>query len=295
MNFIQVSFPIQSQEADASEQALSLSGALAVTLQDAQDQPLLEPGVGETPIWDEAIIKALYPEETDCLSLISKLADSLPSLNLETIQFELIKDQPWERAWMIDFKPLCFGKNFWIYPSNIPVKPHHLALVLDPGLAFGTGTHPTTAMCLEYLATHPCDNKTLIDFGCGSGILALAALKLGASEVIALDNDPQALTATLENAKRNNLLDNHQLKVLDSLHTPKIQVDILIANILAGPLVNLAIQFSNLVKPQGRIVLSGILKNQANKIKRAYESYFESFDTQIEGDWVRIDAIRKNI
>ena len=293
MNFIQLSFPIEAAESEISEEALHTSGALAISLQDAKDQPLLEPGVGETPIWDHAIIKALYPEETDCLNLLSGLAESLPLLDLTKVQFELVKDQAWERAWMIDFRPMCFGKKLWIYPSNIPVAADHLALILDPGLAFGTGTHPTTAMCLTYLASVDCRGKTIIDFGCGSGILALAALKLGAKEVFALDNDPQALVATRENAKRNNLLKDN-LIILDSFQIPKITADILIANILAGPLVNLAQQFASLIKPKGSIALSGILKDQAKKVKKAYEPYFEYFDMREEGDWIRIDAKRKS-
>lgn len=292
MSFIQISFPIHSEHAEISEDVLNSLGALAVMFEDAQDQPILEPGVGETPLWTEAVIKALFPEDADCMVILSGLAQDLPLLNIESVNFELLKDQAWERAWMIDFKPMCFGHKLWIYPSNIPVEPHHLALVLDPGLAFGTGTHPTTRMCLDYLAAVKCKDRDIMDFGCGSGILALAALKLGARKVIAIDNDPQALVATKDNAERNNLY-SEKLIILNSLDIPKEPVDLLIANILAAPLVNLATLFSKLVKPRGAIALSGILKNQTKEILNAYEPYFQFFDVRVEGDWVRVDAKRK--
>ncbi len=291
-NFIQISFEIHAQEAQISEEVLNSLGALAVSFEDAKDQPILEPGVGETPLWSEAVIKSLFPEETDCMVVLAGLSEGLPLLNLESVNFELLADQAWERAWMIDFKPMCFGKKFWIYPSNIPVPADHLALVLDPGLAFGTGTHPTTSMCLDYLASIDCKDKIIMDFGCGSGILALAALKLGAQKVIAIDNDPQALIATKDNAERNNLY-SENLIILDSINIPKTPVDILLANILAAPLVNFAPLFSRLVKPQGAIALSGILQNQTQEIIDAYAPYFEFFDMRTLGDWVRIDAKRK--
>jgi len=294
MSFIQISFPINSQEAEISEEVLNNLGALAVMFEDAQDQPILEPGVGETPLWSEAVIKALFPESADCMDLLAGLAEDLPLLDLELINFELIKDQAWERAWMIDFKPMSFGKNknFWIVPSNIPAPEDHLAIILDPGLAFGTGTHPTTKMCLDYLADIDCKNKIMMDFGCGSGILALAALKLGAKKLIAIDNDPQALIATKDNAERNNLY-SQDLIILNHLDFPKDPVDILIANILAAPLVQLAELFSSLVKPKGLIALSGILNTQTQDILKAYEAYFEDLKLCIEGDWVRVDGKRK--
>ncbi len=313
MSFIQISFPIHSQEAEISEDVLNSLGALAVMFEDAQDQPILEPGVGETPLWNEAVIKALFPEETDCMSLLAGLAEGLPLLDLELINFELLKDQAWERAWMIDFKPMSFGKNknFWIVPSNIQAPEDHLAIILDPGLAFGTGTHPTTKMCLDYLADIDCKNKIIIDFGCGSGILALAALKLGAQKLIAIDNDPQALIATQDNAERNNLL-SENLLILNSAdivsplagdtglkmklgerEAALAAVDILIANILAAPLVQLAELFSSLVKPKGLIALSGILNTQTQDILKAYEPYFEDLKICTEGDWVRVDGKRK--
>ncbi len=296
MNFIQISFSIFSDQAENTEEALIDSGALSITFQDAQDQPILEPGVGETPLWNEVVVKALYAEESDCLDIFAALADTLPLLDLEEIQVELIKNQAWERAWMEDFKPMCFGEKLWIYPSNIPVPKDHLAIILDPGLAFGTGTHPTTAMCLTYLAKTNCQEKTVLDFGCGSGILAIAALKLGAQKAIGIDNDPQALIATRDNANRNQI-NPEDLLILDSKKSysePYSEpVDILIANILAEPLINLASQFANLLKSQGSLALSGILKNQALLVQKAYEPYFENFKISTQDDWVCLDARRK--
>lgn len=293
MNFIQISFPIFSQQADLTEAGLLETGALAVCFEDAQDQPVLEPAVGETPLWDQIIIKAIYPENTDCLALFSQLAESLDFIDLETVQFEKIPEKIWERVWMDEFKPKCFGEKLWVYPSNFKIPGDHLALILDPGLAFGTGTHPTTAMCLTYLAQTNCQDKIILDFGCGSGILAIAALKLGAQKAIGIDNDPQALIATRDNADRNQI-NLEKLSVLDVTEAYTTPVDILVANILAAPLIERASQFAALLKPKGQLALSGILRSQAELVRQAYEPYFENFKTIFQDDWVCIQAEKIN-
>jgi len=316
MNFIQISFPLKAIHTeipmDQIELALENSGALAITFQDDADQPILEPGVGETPLWEAVLIKAIYPNETDCIKLLSKINEFFPEMDLSMIHFELVQHQAWERVWMENFKPLCFGEKFWIIPSHLsenlsnnlsdlsrPIDTKY-SIILDPGLAFGTGTHPTTAMCLDYLATNDCEDKMIMDFGCGSGILALAALKLGAKKVIAIDNDPQALIATKENAEKNNLY-SEKLLILNTLDLDQLNqknpgvlpVDLLVANILAAPLINLAQSFASWVKPKGKIVLSGILKNQQASIEKAYAPYFTHLDLRTQEDWIRIDGVKK--
>lgn len=280
----------QNHQKDVSE-IMEAAGAVSITYQDAGDQPVLEPLPGETPLWDDIIITGLFDEDSSAnIPNTLFLLKDTPNLNIKELKTEIIEDQDWERAWMNDFHPMKFGNNLWIYPSwsEIP-DDDSVKLLLDPGLAFGTGTHPTTALCLEWLDNNPPCNQTVIDYGCGSGILAIAAAKLGATSIAATDIDEQALLATRDNMQRNHVADGIITTCFpDQLNqTP---VDLVIANILSGPLVELSETLLDLIKPSGHIVLSGILHNQADNILAAYSHSLENIQVQQQDDWIRISG-----
>ena len=272
---------------EAAEQMLMAAGALSVSLGDAGDSPVLEPGPGETPLWPENTLSALFEASTPLDALIPALERSL---SLRTpARVETLPDQDWERAWMSAFRPMRFGDKLWICPSWEPVPdPRAVNLLLDPGLAFGTGTHPTTALCLEWLDAHPPQGAEVIDYGCGSGILGLAALKLGARHAWAVDIDPQALTATRDNAARNAI----PAGALDAIFTqdlPPLAADLIMANILAGPLLELAPRLCRLLKPGGRLVLSGILAEQVEAVRAAYASCIAKWEPlAVRDGWARL-------
>jgi len=207
---------------------------------------------------------------------------------LPTYQLEILEDKDWERAWMENFHPMSFGKRLWICPSWCnPVEPEAVNLLLDPGLAFGTGTHPTTSLCLKWLDSFNIENKIVIDYGCGSGVLGVAALLLGAKHMYGVDNDPQALIASKENAKRNGLPEEKiSLHLPDNM--PNIQADIMMANILAQPLINLASHLANLTRPGGSIILSGILEEQAEAVSHAYSHWFQMTTPIADEGWIRL-------
>lgn len=292
MSWLQLTVQIPKNQSDTLEAAMMAAGAVSITMLDAEDQPILEPGPSETPLWDQLKLVGLFDKPCDGDEIIATIKSMLCLENMPLVEMEDIEDQDWERAWLDDFKPMCFADKLWVYPSNHTPKPGETAIILDPGLAFGTGTHPTTAMCLAYLAEIDCHDKTVIDYGCGSGILAIAALKLGASHAICVDNDPQALTATLENAKRNNI-DPSKLTVVSPVEVPHTRVDILVANILAGPLQDLAETFSYLLKHSGKIALSGILAEQGEAVLERYKAHFEMGHVKRDGDWVRLDGVKE--
>jgi ribosomal protein L11 methyltransferase len=292
MSFQQLHLLIPSKQTEQFEDALLGLNALSITLQDAQDEPIFEPELGTMPLWSQTKLTALFDVTVDLKKVVTELANQFSN---ETLIYELeqVADQVWERAWLKYFKPLQFGERLWICPSGYELPdPNAVNILLDPGLAFGTGTHPTTALCLEWLATHDINNNTVIDYGCGSGILAIAALKLGARETWAIDHDPQALQATEHNAERNQIT-QLQLHLGHAADVPdNLQVDVLIANILAQPLLELAPLFSRYVKTGGQIILSGILVEQAEAIKAAYAPFCSELTLEQSGDWVRIDAIK---
>jgi len=274
------------------ENAMESANALSITFQDAKDTPVLEPLPGETPLWDELIITALFDYDTDLSKLTNALETHREEWHVGSVLVETIEDQDWERVWMKDFHPMQFGDNLWIYPSNYDVpEDDSVKILLDPGLAFGTGTHPTTSLCLEWLdQNHPTD-KLVIDYGCGSGILALAAAKLGSKNIIATDIDPQALTATYDNMERNNISkDAIQCYLPDDC--PQQPADLLLANILCGPLCELFPLFASLTRSGGQLVLSGILSEQKDQILETYSAAFKDFEVKILEDWVRISAIK---
>ncbi len=267
-------------------------GAISVSLQDEGDQPIFEPKPGEIPIWPNTRVIALFEKGVDLGRVRSAVLESQDEGSLSDWREEEIHDQAWERAWLEHFRPMPFGKRLWVIPTgfDLPDQPEAVCVRLDPGLAFGTGTHPTTALCLEWLDGQALQGKTVIDFGCGSGILAVAALLLGAERAIATDIDRQALTATADNAVKNGVADRVNCYLANRM--PKLEADILLANILANPLIELSGHLASLVHPGGSIVLSGILREQAGEVLRAYEPYFVMEEPVFLDDWTRLSGIR---
>jgi ribosomal protein L11 methyltransferase len=294
MNWLQCFIDIPRQQAEQYEDLLLALGASSVTYRDAADQPLFEPGPGEIALWDNVQLVGLFTEEFTEDTLRTQLAAEFGTA-LPPVRFEPLEDQVWERAWIEHFQPMAFGKRLWIYPSWAEVPDDgSVVLRLDPGLAFGTGTHPTTALCLEWLDAQNMQDKTVIDYGCGSGILAIAALLLGARSALCVDNDPQALTATQDNAQQNHCADKLQMKLVEtSGESLNAQADVVLANILAGPLRELAPLIAPLVKPGGDLVLSGILAEQAGDVMNAYRAFGLVFEPPaIREEWVRLVAKR---
>lgn len=298
MPWLELQLTIDAATQPQAEAALDDLGALSVTLMDADvDTPdeaaIFEPGVGETPLWRTLTLLALFEAEADRSGLLHVLHDALPELAPDRIVFREVADQDWERAWMDLFQPMRFGRRLWIYPWNIdpPAGDDGAALVrLDPGLAFGTGTHPTTALCLEWLDSLDLAGKHVVDYGCGSGVLAIAALKLGAATAIGVDNDPQALTASHDNATRNGVGDRLSLHLPNAL-PPDTRGDAFVANILSGPLHELAPRFAALCKPGAPFALSGILAGQESELLERYAGCgFTNLRATTREDWVRIDG-----
>ncbi|HGG60491.1 MAG TPA: 50S ribosomal protein L11 methyltransferase [Gammaproteobacteria bacterium] len=293
MSWLQCQFELSPADLPIAEERLEALGCQSVTLMDAQDQPLLEPLPGEMPLWNRISVLALFPGSTDPALL--RLA-FLDNLDIEVIgwRHKRLEDQAWERAWMADFKPMRFGRRLWIVPSWAePPEPEAVNLMLDPGLAFGSGTHPTTALCLEWLDAHPPRDQEVIDYGCGSGILALAALGLGARFVHGVDIDPQAIEASRQNAERNRIpADRYRFTEVDA---PGMRpADLAMANILAGPLIANASQISRLVKSKGSIILSGILDEQADDVVQAYLPWFRITEQRSSKGWRLIAARRED-
>ncbi len=291
MAWQQVRFEFDGAELATVESVLEALGAEAITLEDAEDHPLYEPLPGETPVWPRVTLSALFAEDADTQALRDAIA-AVEGLSLLRWESERVGDRDWVRAWMDQFAPMRFGERLWICPSwQTPPVADAVNLMLDPGLAFGSGTHPTTALCLEWLDAHPPECRDVIDYGCGSGILALAALKLGARFVAAVDIDPQALTATRDNVERNgDYSGNYLLCRPDGL--PPDAVDVLLANILANPLIELAPRLASHVRSGGWAVLSGILEAQADAVADAYRPWFDIAARSVKHGWVRLDCQR---
>ncbi|MDF7671398.1 50S ribosomal protein L11 methyltransferase [Orbaceae bacterium ESL0721] len=283
MPWIQLKISTTNQIAEQISDQLIESGAVSVTFQDSQDTPIFEPLPGETRLWGQTDVVGLYEADTDIDAL-----KHLLNLDQYNYKFEQLEDKDWEREWMDNFHPMQFGERLWICPSwcDIP-DANAVNVMLDPGLAFGTGTHPTTALCLAWLDSLDLKGKTVIDYGCGSGILAIAALKLGAKEAIGIDIDPQALQASLDNAERNQVSDKLTLYLAND-RPANLVADVVVANILAGPLKELAPDIIQLVKPNGMLGLSGILSSQAETVSSAYEADFCLEPTAEQDEWCRI-------
>ncbi|MCW9699762.1 50S ribosomal protein L11 methyltransferase [Avibacterium sp. 20-129] len=293
MAWVQIRINSTNQQAETISDYLEEIGSVSVTFMDSQDTPIFEPLPGETRLWGNTDVIALFDAETDMQQIVA-LLKSAGHLSKETAyKIEQIEDKDWEREWMDNFHPMQFGKRLWICPSwrDVPDQ-NAVNVMLDPGLAFGTGTHPTTALCLEWLDSLDLSNKTVIDFGCGSGILAIAALKLGAKNAIGIDIDPQAILASRNNAEQNGVSDRLQLFLAKDAPAD-LQADVVVANILAGPLKELAPTITQLVKPQGLLGLSGILETQAQSVCQAYENQFILEPVAIREEWCRITGKNK--
>ncbi len=306
MSWLQLKLAIPEAQASRCEAKLEALGALSVTLQDAADDPIFEPAPGAAPLWRLLVVTALFDAGADLVAVRGALREELGDDAVNTAQIETLEDRDWTREWMRDFKPMQFGERLWVCPSGFePPVLDAINLRLDPGLAFGTGTHPTTRLCLRWLDGADIADTTVIDFGCGSGILAVAAARLGARRVVAVDNDPQALSATVENALRNDLAGCVEDCAPDSATSgescievclpdavPEIQADIVLANILAGPLIALAPRLAAHVRPGGDIVLSGILLEQEAEVRAAYAPLFAMDPQVLDEDWVRLTGKR---
>lgn len=303
MPFLELTLRCTEATQPRYENALEDVGALAVTMLDADadtsnERAILEPGVGQTPLWNELVLTALFPAETNALALLAALEAFDAGLDWSSAGFRAVEDEDWERAWLDQFQPMRFGQRTWIVPWNheLPeaAQAADAAVVrLDPGLAFGSGTHPTTALCLRWLdqlsAEGELQGRTVLDFGCGSGILALAALKLGAAAAVGVDNDPQALTATADNGERNGV---HIAAWLPQ-DEPAATYPVVVANILASALDALADLLAARVAPGGRIALSGILHGQEGELLERYAPWFEQLEAVQDGDWMRISGVRR--
>lgn len=292
MAWHQLSVVTDEQTAPELSDFFSELGAVSVTYSDAEDEPVYEPAIDQTQIWSNTRVTALFELDADPDVLQTLMFNSFIGQPLHQWQVEVIQDQAWERAWMEHFKPMHFAGRLWVCPSGQEVtEPGQVCMTLDPGLAFGTGTHPTTALCLEWLAGHDLQNKVMIDYGCGSGILAVAALLLGAEQAHAVDIDPQAITATQYNAEKNQVLDRISYYLPEQFTVSGAEV--VVANILAKPLIELSVTIAGLVKPGGYLVLSGILNEQAEAVADAYRAQgLQVAEPVSQEDWCRLDAER---
>ena len=297
MPWIQLQIPADPDNADQLEDLLMEMGCDAVSMEDAADQPLYEPDPGTTPLWSQTTVTGLFDSDRDIEQLCADIRDAWHQQTqqaLPEIEVTLVEDKDWERAWMDNFQPLKFGERLWIVPSwHEAPDPDAANLMLDPGLAFGTGTHPTTALCLEWLDGQDVQGKQVIDYGCGSGILGLAALLLGANLVIGVDTDPQALEASRENARRNGV-DDSKLALYLPEDEPDKQADVMLANILAQPLIGLAPHLASRTRPGGDLVLSGILSNQVREVVAAYEPWFVMDEPEQREEWIRLTGRRND-
>lgn len=282
---------LESLPADAVETILTRHGAEAITLSDAADSPVLEPAPGETPLWEQVCITGLFAPSADFPALEKDLLCTLGIPTLPDWHVETLEDRAWEREWLKDFRPMRFGRRLWVVPGDQPVPAGDALIVrLDPGLAFGTGTHPTTRLCLEWLETLPLTQLRVLDFGCGSGILSIAAALLGAHSVVALDIDGQALTATRSNALQNGVAD--RIETCDDIASTGGEFDIVVANILAGTLELNAGTICSRLKPGGALALAGILDHQATHVAGVFEEWIDFDVPAIDGEWVRLTGSR---
>ncbi len=295
MDWQQFVMNLESLDPADVEDVFMRHGACSVTLSDAGDDPVLEPGPGETPLWARTRLTALFDAGLDLEAVAASIRDQFATDLPLSYRIEVLADRDWEREWLKDFGPMRFGKSLWVCPtgSGSP-EPDAIVVELDPGLAFGTGTHPTTALCLEWLDSLDLSGRTLIDYGSGSGILAIAALKLGAALATAYDIDPQAVLASADNARRNGVAE--RLAVTQHAADLDTPADVVVANILAGPLVELATEILDLTITGGKLALSGILSSQVTEVEAAYAKglRFDSpaFLEQDGQTWARLTGIR---
>ncbi len=305
MSWIEFSVHCSAGQAEPFEDFLLTQGALAVTFQDLKDDAIFEPALGTTPLWQHTKLTALFDTQVNPEALFARFQAQFKDAP-KNFHAQALEDRDWEREWLKHYRSMCFGERLWVIP-NLPeytqtlppeIKADHQVLLMDPGLAFGTGTHETTALCLEWLAQHSLQEKYVIDYGCGSGILAVAAKLLGAANVAGCDLDPQALLASRENAARNSVNEHCLFESVSEFrtrfqNTPAVKADIVLANILAGTLEILCEELANLLDADGMIVLSGILDTQAEHLIEVYQKYFHAFEQVNKNNWVRISARKK--
>ena len=292
MSWKQISFEVKKSEIDFISEVLIGLGSLSITYSDAQDDAIYEPPVGQTPLWDSVKVNALFSSEVNQKSIETSILKICNIIVIETLELE---DRVWEDECKKDFPSMRFGKRLWVCPSwdtDTKFSNDSLVINMDPGLAFGTGTHQTTSLCLEYLDSNPPENLQVIDFGCGTGVLAIAAAKLGAKSVVAIDNDPQAVLSSKENVAKNNY--ENIISTIHSIDQKEgIECDLLIANILANPLIELEPLFSDLVCSNGMLLLSGILKEQVDRVVNCYSVNFSNIKVLNKDGWFRISAKRR--
>jgi ribosomal protein L11 methyltransferase len=290
MTWLQVSVEVTGDLAEVATEVFMDAGALSVTYQDAADEPILEPGLGEHPVWSATRVMALFPDDSGAGRVTQRLREALHDAGIEP-RIERLDDRDWSSTWRETFHAMRFGARLWVVPTGEQAPAADaITVLLDPGLAFGTGTHVTTSLCLEWLDAHPPLEHEVIDYGCGSGILAIAAGKLGARHVRAVDIDPQALLATRENAGRNGMDQRVQALFPEALDAPP--VDLVIANILASPLIELAETLAIQVSQEGHIVLTGILAEQAGDVMTAYRPWFEFREPVEREGWILLEGVK---
>lgn len=293
MTWLQLRVQATRDNSEAIEDALLAAGAVSVTFEDLADQPILEPALGETPLWDNTRVTGLFNADIDT-DVATVAATASYGDNLPPYRWEILEDKDWEREWMENFHPIQCGQRLWICPSwRQPPEADAVNLMLDPGLAFGTGTHPTTFLCLQWLDGLDLQDKQVVDYGCGSGILGIAALLLGAREVIAVDNDPQALIATRDNAQRNGIAAERLHTYLPEDTPNNVQAEVVVANILAGPLVELSPTLAALTQANGLLALSGLISNQAESISDCYQQWFDLNPPREKDNWVCLNGQRR--
>ena len=297
MKWLQIHITVEKSQVEFTETLLESLGAVSVTLDDAENQDLLEPLPGETPLWNKVIVTGIYAQEDDeqidVAALETFIRTQLPT---EPMRSEFMEDQEWERTWMDAYEPIKIGEKYWIVPEWMEApEADAVNIKLDPGLAFGTGNHASTFLCLQWLGKTDVKDKIVIDYGCGSGILGVAALLLGAKKVYATDIDPQAVLATQQNADLNGVLDKLYVGLPEEFNKELAdqKADVFVANILAGPLMALAADFSTLIKSEGAFALAGVIEEQVDDVSRVYSEFFDILDVEKrDGHWCRISGKR---
>lgn len=290
VSWLQIKLPAARADVDSVAEALATCGALSVTIEGANDEMRLQAAAEPAPLWRENRVTGLFRADVDTQFVLAAVREALGRRELAH-RIDRLEDADWSRAWMAHYRPVRVGDGLWVVPSwCTPPDSRAVNVILDPGLAFGTGTHPSTALCLAWLARQPLAGARVIDYGCGSGILAIAALKLGATSAVGVDTDAQALAASRDNAVRNRVADRYAACAPAALPAG-VAADVLAANILASTLVELAPALAARVKPGGRLALSGILSEQAAGVQRAYAPHF-AFETAEREGWVLLSGPR---
>ncbi|ALD03312.1 50S ribosomal protein L11 methyltransferase [Acinetobacter albensis] len=300
MKWLQIHITVEQAQVDFTETLLSSLGAVSVTLDDAENQDLLEPLPGETPLWNKVIVTGIYAQEEDEEIDVNALTTFITAQMPDTpLRYDFLEDQEWERTWMDAYEPIQIAEKYWIVPEWMQApEPDAVNIKLDPGLAFGTGNHASTFLCLQWLGKINLKDKIVIDYGCGSGILGVAALLLGAKKVYATDIDPQAVLATKQNAELNGVLEHLYVGLPEEFNIEfnHQKADVFVANILAGPLMALAPEFSTLIKSEGEFALAGILEEQVTDVSAVYSQFFDIIEVEKrEEQWCRISGKRQNI